>query len=107
MISGPIHWKGASGFHYLFQVIGPGQEPAAVEGVYIFAKTVPTGFLAIYIGQSTNLRERISGHDRLAEARRLGADQIHVMAVPGGSNERIKVEFDLVSQWRPTLNSLS
>ncbi len=77
-----------------------------IGGVYIF-----TGFnlltygwrLPSYIGESGNLRERMSGHEKWRQAVALGATHVHVMVVEQAF-QRIMVEQELIQAYNPPLN---
>lgn len=62
-----------------FEVYGPGTGWNEVAGLYIFAGLNSAGeWVALYIGSTESLAERLPNHPRWPEAVRLGATHIHV-----------------------------
>ena len=74
------------------------------SGNYMFVRPTNAGWQPVYIGIADNLRNRLSGHERLAEAIALGAT--HVMAhTQKNLTARVLEEKDLIEFWNPLLNS--
>lgn len=73
-------------------------------GNYMFVRRVIGGWLPVYIGIADSLRDRIPGHERWAEAEKLGAT--HVMSHTQTSQKARKAEEKaLIARWNPPLNS--
>ncbi len=84
-------------------------DPAAnwndVAGIYIFSKpsTQPGKWLALYIGQASSFKDRLTNHERWAEALQLGATHVHAMVETLQAN-RDKIEESLIKDFQPQLN---
>lgn len=76
-----------------------------VAGVYIFAKIdTKTGkWTALYIGQASSFKDRLSNHERWDEAVRLGATHVHILGVQLQAN-RDSIEQSLIVLCQPPLN---
>ena len=73
-------------------------------GNYIFAKeTSPNKWAPQYIGQTSNLKQRLEDHEKETCARRNSATHIHVHL---NSTEiaRLSEEKDLIDAWYPVCN---
>ena len=91
--------------NYQFQVYDIDACPAGAEAVYIFAKFEAGIYVPIYIGRAESLSQRLSGHERRAEAIRLGARYLLVHTPGRGA----RVAFDeaerrLIHHYAPALN---
>ena len=77
---------------------------AAVAGVYIFVRVNAQGnYVPLYVGQTTSFAARLPGHERWAEAVRLGATQVHAKVVQD-ANQRTRLEVALIRRFNPVLN---
>jgi hypothetical protein len=77
----------------------------AVGGNYVFLKQLPNGnFVPVYFGQAEDLNDRLPGHERWAEAVRLGATHVAAHTTPAGEQARLDEERDLIERWNPPLN---
>lgn len=89
---------------YEFEALPPAASWKDIPGIYIFSglnhanKWVP-----LYIGQASSLSDRLSGHERWAEAARRGATHIHAMAVKL-QRDRDIIEQQLIHTFQPPLN---
>ena len=73
-------------------------------GLYIFAGVNPQNkWVALYIGQTSSLAERLATHERWSEAARLGATHIHARVVTNQA-ERDTLEKHLIQAYQPRLN---
>ncbi len=95
-----VYWTGASGQQYQFQLDPIGTDYKERPGVYIFCKAASNGnFDACYIGETENLRSRLSGgllaHHRVDSIRAAGATHICTLHVPGPLALREGIETDL------------
>jgi hypothetical protein len=88
-------WKDESGVWHSFGVFGI-DEIYDFEGiVYIITRARFDGlFDPLYIGQSGQGGTRLSSHEKMAAARRLGATHVHILFVDG-SVDRFSIETDL------------
>jgi hypothetical protein len=72
-------WKGVSGQWYWFTVYGINEFHDFDSVVYIIARARYDGlFDPLYIGQSGQGSVRLSRHEKMPQARRLGASHVHV-----------------------------
>ena len=107
MTADVIDWPGSTGAKYRFWFIelslaGVHRQP----GAYMFVRMANQGggWVPVYIGIADNLVDRLTGHERWAEAKQLGAT--HVMAqVQADRTAREKAEQDLIAHWNPPLNT--
>lgn len=103
-----IDWFGQSGNTYRYWFLASLEASAvqAVAGNYMFAKRLPNGnFLPIYIGETEDLRARLSNHERWADAIRAGATHAMGHTTPTGEAPRKAEERDLIAKWQPVLNT--
>ena len=100
-----IDWTGQSGRTYRYWIYPIDQLFTDGAGNYIFAKEVQQGrWTPCYIGQTSNLSDRLSDHEKEMCARRHGATHIHAHANPAGESTRRAEEADLISRWDPPCN---
>lgn len=100
-----VSWTGASGQTYQYEVYPLGTQLKEEAGNYIFAKPgAGGGWSACYIGQTSNLNQRLGDHEKEACARRNGATHIHAHLNAGGETVRRAEEADLIRKWRPPCN---
>ena len=91
---GTCFWDG-----YEFRVYSPDTKWNDVGGLYIFAKRNQLGkWITLYAGQTGSFRDRLSGHERWAEAERQGATHIHAR-VEEDENLRILIEAKLIKHY--------
>ena len=98
-----VKWKGASGNLYPYEVHKFGASFNAVAANYCVAKLVGNTYHAIYFGQTNNLQDRFSNHEKDPCFRRNGATHTHVHR---NSNEttRRSEEVDLIKLHDPVCN---
>jgi excinuclease UvrABC nuclease subunit len=105
MMSGLIDWTSNSGqtYRYWFsQFADPLKDEA---GNYMFVKQLANGnWLPVYIGQADSLKNRVTNHERLDEAKRAGATYVMTHTTPAGEQARLAEEKDLIQKWSPVLN---
>ena len=95
-----VHWKGASGATYAFQLDPIGTAYHRRAGVYIFAKQVSAGqWSAGYVGMTHDFDERLNtrlqDHQAWPSIRGFGATHIGTLAVAGSEADRVRIETDL------------
>jgi hypothetical protein len=105
-MAGPtIIWAGASGERYVYWISPIDSSFKDEAANYIFAKeTTPGRWTPIYIGETENLRERLSNHEKMWCIRRHGGTHVHAHVTAGGQSVRRKEEADLVAKWDPPCN---
>ena len=77
----------------------------ATRPVYLFCKEQHGQYVPLYIGKAEDLRSRLVGHERLAEALRLGAT--HLLIHKPGYGDKVhylEAERRLIAHYNPTLN---
>ena len=74
------------------------------RGNYMFVKPANGGYLPVYIGRAESLRDRLSNHERAAEARLAGATLIMAHTTPAGEQGSADEERNLIAKWQPPLN---
>lgn len=104
-----IKWQGKSGKSYEYRIYPMGTTFKAEPGNYVFAKeTKPKTWAAIYVGESSNLDERVGSgldnHEKLPCAKREGATHVHVKLTSGGVAARRAEEEDIREAHDPPCN---
>ena len=102
-----IDWPAKSGAKYRYHFItNPTADGIlAVAGNYAFVRRLQDGtFAPLYFGQGDNLKVRIPGHDRWADARAAGMTHVMGHKTEGGEQVRLDEEADLIAHWNPPLN---
>jgi hypothetical protein len=99
-----IKWTGQSGAEYEYWIYPIDTTFNSSPGNYIFAKETRPGYWApVYIGQTSDLGDRLGNHEKEKCARRNGATHIHAHRNDTESARRNE-ERDLVLSWRPPCN---
>ena len=76
-----------------------------VPGVYIFAGiNANNRWQAFYVGQASSFSQRMSNHERWAEAKHVGATHVHAI-VARTQAERDSLERALIQACNPKLNT--
>ena len=70
----------------------------------MFAKETSTGWVPLYIGIADDLSARIPGHERWAEAKRLGATHVLAHTEPSKAKREAE-EKALIALCNPPLNT--
>jgi len=100
-----INWRGASGTQYKYWILPINTELKDAPGNYIYAKEISPGrWKALYIGQTTSLRQRLASHEKELSATRGGATHIHVHLSNQNDAVRKEEEADLIARCSPPLN---
>lgn len=100
-----INWSGKSGKQYQYWIHPVGTTFKEEPGNYIYAKETRPGYWApCYIGQTKNLNDRLSDHEKEACAKRQGATHIHAHTNGHGEAARLAEEKDLILKWQPPCN---
>lgn len=98
---------GISGRQYIFELFPIDMIFNNVPGIYEFVKQASNGgWDALYIGQTGNLRERLtSQHHQWNCARRHRATHIAILVTVGSEQERVDIETDLRRNYPTPCNS--
>lgn len=101
----PAHWWwGRSGLRRLFSVYRLDEFFDFDGVVYILARARSDGLYdVLYIGQSGEGDVRLSSHEKMAPARRLGATHVHVYFIEDRA-ERFRIETELRHAFDPPMN---
>jgi hypothetical protein len=101
-----IDWPGISGNTYRYWFSAFTDSFKDEGGNYMFVRQLQNGnFLPVYIGVADSLRNRLSNHERLDEAKRNGATFVMAHTTPAGAAARLAEEQDLIARWQPVLNT--
>ncbi len=101
-----VIWSGADDTKYAFKVYDPNPPWNDVPGCYIFAKQGPTGWQALYIGQTNSFQRRLTpAHEKWQAAVQMGMTHIHAHTGNPEETVRLQEERNLVGRYRPPLNS--
>lgn len=99
-----ITLTGISGKNYQFDVYPKSLNWNSVPGVYIILKKNPSGnFGTIYVGETDNLGERISGHYKLNCFERNGWTHLGFLHEKDG-NRRLFIEQDILQKYNWVCN---
>lgn len=78
-----------------------------VSGIYVFSEDshlpLSGNWKPLYIGQASDLQERLKYHEKIPSAIELGLCVIHVASV-SNQNSRDNLERALIQQYQPQLN---
>ena len=100
-----INWAGTSGEKYLYWIYKIGTPFTAKPSNYIFAKeTKPNTWVAVYIGQTSDLSERLDNHNEMPCIKRNEGTHIHAHTSSSVDETRLAEERDLISRWSPVCN---
>jgi hypothetical protein len=88
----------------MFEILGLGEQAPRGPGVFIYARKRGTEWQALYIGESSNLADRLSFNEIAADALLSGATDIHVLRLDGDATTRRDVADRLIVTNAPTLN---
>lgn len=76
----------------------------AVAGNYMFVRLANGGWVPVYVGIGDDLSDRIPGHERWAEAVKLGATKV-MAHTQSNLAKREAEEKALIKYWNPPLNT--
>ena len=108
-------WTGLTGNPYPFEVYelprGWQDQPKlflnALPGIYIFTNLGSDGYVAIYIGQTSNISERFPHHHKIDEIKNHVPTHIHLHVNHKDEYARLDEERDLIENYKPVLNERS
>ena len=104
-MNGTHVWRGEDGAPYEFRIYGLDTNWNDVPGNYIFAKRSGAGWIALYIGQTSSFKNRLSpSHEHWNRALQHGMTYIH--AHTGSEYERTRryEEWNLIRRHMPVVN---
>ena len=100
-----IEWPGESGKKYKYSIYDLGTTFREVAGNYIYAGlNSKNEWYPTYIGQTGNLKERFSDHEKEPCARQNGATHLHVHSSSNNEQVRLDEETDLIRNYNPICN---
>ena len=99
-----IRWPGKSGKQYTYWTHPIGTAFQDEPGNYLYAKDTPSGWVPVYIGETSSLRDRLANHEKEPCAKKNGATSAHAHTEHGGEAIRRLEEEDLVDKWKPVCN---
>lgn len=100
-----MHWQGANGVWYVHSIIRGFACDFECTANYAFVQRHSGGRLTPhYFGIASNLRCRLSGHEKLNLAVRAGANELHVHLLAKTEAERREIEKTLIHGHSPRLN---
>ena len=99
-----VNWPGFAGREYSYFVYPLGSSFKKAPGNYIFAKQTAAGWVAIYIGETSDLSQRFDNHHAMPCIRSNGATHIHVHESSADAFVRRLEESDLIRRWNPPCN---
>ena len=101
-----ILWAGQSGRSYTFWIYPIGTNFCDKPGNYVYSRqTQPGMWSPVYVGQTENLNDRLSNHEKELHAIRNGATHIHAHVNNGTKQDRLDEETDLIRRWHPVCNA--
>ena len=98
-----VIFNGSSGKEYKFTAYTVDTAFNEVAAVYIFTKKQNDSYWPLYIGQTDNLKERISNHEKWACVRQNGVNSICVFR-DSSESSRLLIERDLLANTNPPCN---
>ena len=100
-----VQWQGASGKSYKYWTYPINTTFKDAPGNYIYAKiSASRKWLAVYIGQTVSLSQRLASHEKEQAAIRHGATYIHAHLSGYDEQSRRDEEVDLIKRYRPPCN---
>lgn len=102
----PLSMIGLDGPQMLsFDVLGMGEPAPRAAGIFIYAKrTHDQQWQALFVGESSNLRNRLAFNEIAADALLSGATDIHVLLTNSNTASRRDICEKLIFTNRPPLN---
>lgn len=98
-------WFGAMGKEYTYEVYSLTEDLPGEPGNYIFAREEPTQWVALYVGQTSDLYTRLrNGHHKRGCAALYGLTHIHAHVNHRGEDARLAEEGALIANYGPECN---
>ena len=102
---GVIVWSGKSASKYTYSIYPLDVTFLNRAGNYVFVKeTEPKTFLAIYVGETSDLSEGFDSHPKMPCITRHGATHITAHTNSGTDSDRRAEELDLIQGLDPPCN---
>lgn len=102
-----VSWTGESGTAYSYEIHPLETEFRPLPGNYIYAgQSVAGEWVALYVGQTRDMHQRLEGHEHLQPAIDKGATHIHMHYCDRGQAARCTEERDLITRWQPVCNEV-
>ena len=102
---GTYTWTGESGQKYVYTRYSTDTAwKKEVSANYICASVEGSTFDAVYIGQTEDLRKRMSNHEKWPCCKQYGVNEIHINRDAESEEERLEQEDDLVDNYEPPCN---
>ena len=99
------YWPGTSEEEYGYQIYPIATDFEDSPGNYIYAKKNNQGkWDAVYIGQTSSLRDRFANHNKKSCILSHGATHIHVHNGSNNEQTRKAEEKDLIANCKPVCN---
>ena len=100
---GRVTFPGASGRSYEFDAYTVDHQFSDVGAVYIFSRQAGSTYYRIYVGQTSELKTRLNGHEKLPCARQHNYNCICVL-YDSDLTSRWSIEGDLIRNGKPPCN---
>ena len=103
-------WRDKRGKTYSHEIFPIGSDFPSFPGNYILAREDLTGWVALYIGHTQDLRSRLRQlalHEGHVCAIRRGVTHVHIFFGYDGEQAMQRIESDLVERYRPACNRIS
>jgi hypothetical protein len=98
-------WAGASGKQYKYWISPVSKSLINEPGSFIFARqTSPSGWIPLYIGQISSLKNKLGDHEKMLCVRQNGGTHIHAHTSSASEEDRKAEEADLLANWDPFCN---
>jgi type II secretory ATPase GspE/PulE/Tfp pilus assembly ATPase PilB-like protein len=88
----------------MFEIIGLGEKAPRYPGIFVYARRRGNEWQALYVGESSNLADRLAFNEIAADALLSGATDIHVLRLDGDPTVRRDVADRLILTNAPSLN---
>ena len=105
MAQDTVKWRGKSGKDYTYWVRPRDSDWKDEPGNYIFAKLIDGRWSAIYIGETSSLKDRLgTQHEKWSCGLRNGMTHIHAHTSSSIKSARTAEESDLLANRNPPCN---
>ena len=99
-----IVWQGASGTPYTYGLVPIGSTLPAAAGNYVVCRHNGNGYSAVYVGETSNLSERLSNHNEEGCFKRHDATHVSFRENYAGVDARRAEEKDIRERYSPPCN---
>ena len=101
-------WRGVSGETVTFEIHTMDGDVPDAPGSYIFARESNIGWHAVYVGESSNLRDLLTplyAYPKYECGLRRGMTHIHIHLNDQGEDDRKRQVSDITARYRPECNN--